>query len=182
MIDFLFELSQLKRIKHEGWRLAGIKDPESVAAHSLHAAQIGYILAKMEKHPDPYKICTMVVFHDIAECRTGDTHKVAAGYIKRDEHKAVKDQTKTLLKTGEEILSLWEETEEGKTHAGLIAKDADLLEQACAAKEYVETGYKEAQNWIENIEKKLKTQSAKKLLSKIKKTNFTHWWKDLKKI
>lgn len=46
IITFIFELVQLRRIKHEGWRLVGIDNPESVAEHSLRAAQIGYILAK----------------------------------------------------------------------------------------------------------------------------------------
>ncbi|MFB0965315.1 MAG: HD domain-containing protein [Patescibacteria group bacterium] len=46
--DFLFETFHLKNIKHEGWRFCGIPNPDSVAEHSLNAAQIGYVLAKME--------------------------------------------------------------------------------------------------------------------------------------
>ncbi|MGC9308938.1 MAG: HD domain-containing protein, partial [Thermoplasmatota archaeon] len=45
--QFIYELGMLRRIRREGWRLAGI-EPESVAAHSLRAAQIGYLLACME--------------------------------------------------------------------------------------------------------------------------------------
>ena len=47
-INFLFELGQLKRVKHEGWRLVGVEHPESVAEHSLRAAQIGYVIAALE--------------------------------------------------------------------------------------------------------------------------------------
>lgn len=65
ILNFIFELGQLKRIKHEGWRLIGVKFPESVADHCLRAAQIGYILAKMEKYENPFEVCSMVVFHDI---------------------------------------------------------------------------------------------------------------------
>ena len=46
--NLIFEGLHLKRIKHEGWRMCGIENPDSVAEHSLNAAQIGYILAKME--------------------------------------------------------------------------------------------------------------------------------------
>jgi putative hydrolase of HD superfamily len=48
LTNFLFECLNLKHIKRSGWYYAGIPAPESVAEHSLHAAQIGYILAKME--------------------------------------------------------------------------------------------------------------------------------------
>ena len=43
IVNYIFELGQLKRIKQEGFRLNGIDKPHSVAAHSLRAAQIGYI-------------------------------------------------------------------------------------------------------------------------------------------
>ena len=33
IINFIFELKQLSRIKHEGWKIIGIEDPESVADH-----------------------------------------------------------------------------------------------------------------------------------------------------
>ena len=46
--QLIFEGMHLKQIKHEGFRLAQIPYPDSVAEHSLLAAQIGYILAKME--------------------------------------------------------------------------------------------------------------------------------------
>jgi len=45
---FIFECFQLKRIKHEGWRIIGVENPDSVAAHSLSASQIAYILAQKE--------------------------------------------------------------------------------------------------------------------------------------
>ena len=59
---------------------------------------------------------------------------------------------------------------------------ADLLENAFQAKEYIEIGYKDAQNWIDNIRTILKTGSAKKLLDEIEKTSSNEWWKNLKKI
>jgi 5'-deoxynucleotidase YfbR-like HD superfamily hydrolase len=48
LVEFLFECLHLKDIKREGWRYAGIQFPESVAEHTLHAAQIGFILAQLE--------------------------------------------------------------------------------------------------------------------------------------
>jgi putative hydrolase of HD superfamily len=182
ILNFFFELGQLRRIKHEGWRTIGIIHPESVADHSLRAAQIGYILAKLEKYKNPEKVVTMIVFHDIGECRVGDIHKIATRYIKVDESQAVKEQTKPLEKLGKEIYNLWECAETQKNIAGKIAKDADLLEQAVTAKEYIEKGNKFAQNWIDNISKKLLTKTAKTLVKALEKSSAHNWWKEIKKI
>lgn len=182
ILNFIFELGQLKRIKHEGWKLAGIKDPESVAEHSLRACQIGFILAKLEKYDNPLEVCAILIFHDISECRVGDLHRVANRYVKADEEKAVEDQTKELGEIGKEILNLWKQMEHRNTKAGIIAKDADRLEQAFTAKEYIEIGYSYAQDWINNIEKSLITESAKKMLDNIKNHNTNDWWQGLKKL
>lgn len=105
--NFIFEMAQLRRIKHEGWRVIGIEHPESVADHSLRAAQISFILAKLEKYENPHEVCSMLVFHDIGECRIGDLHKIAIRYAQADEERAVREQTQPLEETGKEILRLW---------------------------------------------------------------------------
>ncbi len=180
--NFLFELGHLRRIKHEGWRLTGCDEPESIADHSLRAAQIGFILSKMEKYSDPQQVSTMLVFHDMAECRIGDLHRVAQRYTEIDEERVVKDQVKPLKNIGADILNIWKKFEYPKGKAGLIAKDADLLEMALTAREYYERGYHSTQDWINNISKSLKTQSAKKLLACIIELDPVAWWKTLKKI
>ncbi len=74
------------------------------------------------------------------------------------------------------------EYEDRTTKEGIVAKDADMLETAFQAKEYVDLGYKTCQDWIDNVEKCLKTKSAKTLLKEMKKIEFTDWWRGLKKI
>jgi putative hydrolase of HD superfamily len=174
--NFIFELGQLKRVKHEGWKLFGNSNPESVAEHSLRAAQIGYILAKLEGYDKPEEICSTLVFHDIGECRIGDIHKVARRYVESDEERAVRDQTRKLKGIGENIVELWRKTNASKTKAGAIAKDADLLEMAVTAKEYLDIGFKSAQDWLDRISKKLKTGSAKKILESLRNLNSNEWW------
>ncbi|MSR85048.1 HD domain-containing protein [Candidatus Uhrbacteria bacterium] len=179
---FIFELGQLRRIKHEGIRLIGVPNPESVAEHSLRAAQIGFVLAKMEGYANPAEVATMLVFHDIGECRIGDLHKVAARYVEADEMHAVQDQLAPLEDIGKEIFSLWNQVEEKNTQAGIIAKDADYVEQAATAKEFMEQGFTMAQDWITNTSRAVKTDSAKKLLGDILNMQSTDWWQGLKKI
>ncbi len=182
IINFFFELGMLKRVRHEGWINIGIENLESVGEHSLRAAQIGFVLAKLENYVNPQEVCSMLVFHDIGECRIGDIHKIANRYVKADEEKAVKDQLKNLDETGKDIFSLWKQIEHKDTKAGKIAKDADYLEQAITAKEYMEKGFKYAENWIDNIKKVLRTEKARELLEKIRSSDSNEWWQDLKLI
>ncbi|MDX1611481.1 MAG: HD domain-containing protein, partial [Candidatus Thermoplasmatota archaeon] len=130
VLDFLFEQGQLKRIPRSGWFRAGIDEPESVADHTLRAAQLAYILAEMEGHPDPARVCAMVVFHEIGETRVGDVDRIAKRYVQRAEEAAAKDQLEALGSIGEGIFELWRAVEEKHTPGGIIAKDADKLEAA----------------------------------------------------
>jgi len=178
---FMHEMGMLKRIQREGWKLLGIVNPESVAEHSLRAAQIGFILAKLENYENPEKICTMLVFHDIGECRIGDIHKVANRYVNANEKTVVLDQTQSLGEIGESIFSLWDEIEQQKTTAGIIAKDADLLEMIVTACEIKQRQIKGVENWFENTKKRLKTQTAKRLFQELIITEPNIWWSGLKK-
>ena len=181
IIDFFHELGLLKKIKREGWRIIGVDNPESVADHSLRTAQIAYVLAKMENHPYPEKVCALSVFHDMAECRVGDLHKIAQRYVNADEKDAAKGQTSQLGRIGKAVFSIWEEAEGKHTSAAIIAKDADLLEVAISAKEYSELGHKGTGDWIKNASKNLKTKSAKKLVKLLRLSSPNSWWKGLKK-
>ncbi|MDD5251572.1 MAG: HD domain-containing protein [Patescibacteria group bacterium] len=180
--NFIFELAQLRRIKHEGWRLAGVEHPDSVAEHSLRAAQIGFVLAVMEGYERPDEVASIVVFHELEECRIGDVHRVANRYVTADKERAVSEQAAPLAELGERLQRLWSQMEKRDTTAGIIAKDADYLEMAYLAKEYIEKGHGEAQDWINNIGRALKTESAKRLFAELETVSFCDWWKGLKKI
>jgi len=183
LTNFLFELGALKHVKRSGWWLINVKDPENVAEHSFRAAVIGYVLAKME-NVDVSKVTLMSLFNDLHEARLNDLHKVGHRYIdfKKAETAAFKEQTSELKEIGKEMFSLHEEFQTRESKEAIVARDADLLENAFQAKEYIEMGYKDAQNWIDNIWQVIKTDSAKKLLKEIEKTSCNDWWKNLKKI
>ncbi len=181
---FFFELGQLKMVKRSGWWVAGVKDPESVAEHSFRAVMIGRILAELEK-ADKDKVTMMLLFHDVPEARVNDMHKVGARYVDFDkvELKALEEQVTRLPKNiAKEVLDNFHEMHELKTKEARVAKDADLLECAIQAKEYLEQSYKDCENWIYNIEKRLKTKTGKEFLKLIKKTKPNSWWYGLKHI
>jgi 5'-deoxynucleotidase YfbR-like HD superfamily hydrolase len=63
-----------------------------------------------------------------------------------------------------------------------ILKDADYLECAFQAKEYLDVGYKGTASWLDSIEGRLKTGSARGLLSQLRKQDSNSWWKGLKRL
>jgi 5'-deoxynucleotidase YfbR-like HD superfamily hydrolase len=74
------------------------------------------------------------------------------------------------------------EYENRTTQESIIARDADWLETAFQAKEYFDLGYESTVDFIDNVEKALETESAKKIIKEMKNTKFTDWWKGLKKM
>ncbi len=184
IVDFFFETGQLKRVKRSGWWLINIKDPETVAEHSFRAALIGYVLAKLEK-VDSEKVILQCLFQDLNETRINDLHKVGQRYIefKSVEKKVFSEQLDRLpAECQNELKQLFSEFQTDSSKEGAVARDADLLENACQAKEYIDLGYKDAQNWIDNIKKIIRTESGKRLLLEIEKSSSNDWWRELKKI
>jgi putative hydrolase of HD superfamily len=64
---FGYEPGLLKRIRRSGWWHAGVPDPESVAEHTMRAAQLAAILA-VEEGAEPQRAA---LWHDGQESRTG---------------------------------------------------------------------------------------------------------------
>jgi len=187
IIKLFFELGQLRRVHHSGFKLTGIENPDSVAEHTLRVAQIGYVLAKME-NADENKVTKICLFHELGETRVGDANRVELRYrsyfyLKKSELEAYKDQVKILPeKIKKDLTFLMEEFDERKTLEARCAKDADYLEQALTAKEYIDIGYKGCKDWIKNVKKALKTGTAKKFLKVIEKTDRNEWWGKLKEL
>ena len=183
LVDFLHEAGQLKRVKRTGWWLEGVKDPESVAEHSYRTTIIAYFLAKIEG-ADAYKTAMICLFHDIHETRLNDSHKLAQRYInlEKAEKECLKEQFSMLGNEGKEIFSLINKIGDEKTKEAVIAKDADLLEDALQAKEYYEIGHKTAIEHINRIKKLVKLDSSKRILKIIEKNSSYEWFKELKKL
>lgn len=173
---FVHELAQLGITPRSGWHHIGV-DAENLSAHVLRAAQIAFILATDEGHENPHYVCTLAVFHEIAEARTGDADAVSKRYLKVDEEGAVRDQTAPLGLAGSAIFEMWKEVEEQSTPAGIIAKDADYLEMAFKARELMKLGHDDAAEWFRCVEPRLKTSAAQKLYEALSQVDPNDWWK-----
>lgn len=181
--NFLFEVGNLKRVKRSGWWLAQIKDPESVAEHTHRCSVVALIIAKMEEMSDEecHKICAAAAMHDLHETRILDLNKVSARYIEITEEKTLEIEKEQREKMPQKVKKLFEKLLQLSEKEKTILKDADYLECAIQAKEYLDIGYTDTQEWIDSVQKRLKTKSAKKILEEIKKGKANKWFENLKK-
>jgi len=184
IVNSFYEWGLLRREAHKGWMYAGVDNPESVAEHTARAALIAYVLAELEGE-NPEHCAMLLLIHDLGEIRIGDHHKIAARYLDTNEgeRRAFIEQAQNFPEQmREKWLSMFDEIEKRHTKAGIIAKDADWLEQAICGLEYMNLGYLKAKGWVDNVLAALETDSAKKLLKEAVKTDPMEWWQGLKKM
>jgi len=48
IVNYIFEMGVMRKEMHNGLKLAGVSDLNSIGEHALRAAQIGYILTVLE--------------------------------------------------------------------------------------------------------------------------------------
>ncbi len=179
MARFLFEVGHMKRVARSGWWVAGVRGPESIAEHSFRCAWIGYFLALAEG-ADPSRVVLMCLAHDVQEARINDQHKVGQRYLdpKPIEGKVFRDQVKG-LPTGEALVALHDEALEGATLEARVARDADRLEGAFQALEYVEEGHQPCRDWFVNTEASLVTDAGRALYGALASSDPKAWYRDL---
>jgi len=174
LANFLFEAGMLKRTPRSGFQFLG-SGAESVAEHIFRTAYIGYLLGRLTENADVDRLVKMCLFHDLPEARTGDLNYVNKKYVVADEDRAVRDLSEH-LPFGDEIRSLIEEFNEGKTVESRLARDADQLEMILALKEYKDVGNAYAEEWLSFALKRLDSDLAKRLASAIVATDSSMWW------
>jgi putative hydrolase of HD superfamily len=161
---FGYELGLLKRIRRAGWWHAGVRDPESVAEHSLRAAQIAALLAA-EEGASPERSAFLALWHDTQETRTGDIPHTAAKYMSKPEPREITaDQTAALPDAARDVVrAAVDEYETRQTPEAKCAKDADKLEMLLQAVEYQDIGVERVAGWIDSARKGLSTETARRI-------------------
>jgi putative hydrolase of HD superfamily len=161
---FGYELGVLKRIRRSGWWHVGVRDPESVAEHSMRVAQLAAIIAA-EEGADPARASLLALWHDSQETRTGDLPHTASGYLTKPEPRQITaDQTQRLPERSREMIRrAVDEYESRQTAEALCAKDADKLEMLLQAVEYRDIGVQRVDGWIDSARKSLKTETGQRI-------------------
>ena len=161
---FGYELGLLKRVRRTGWWHAGVRDPESVAEHTMRTAQLAALIAA-EEGGDPARAALLALWHDTQETRTGDLPHTAAAYLtKPDARRITADQTRDLPEQSREMVrSAVDEYEARETLEARCAKDADQLEMLLQAVEYRDTGVRRVDGWIDSARQGLRTGTSRRI-------------------
>ncbi|MEV6964439.1 HD domain-containing protein [Hamadaea sp. NPDC051192] len=162
--QFAFEMGVLKGVRRAGWWHAGIRDPESVAEHSLRVAQLAALIAA-EEGGDPARAALLAIWHDSQETRTGDLPHTARPYLTGPEPQVITaDQTATLPdRAGKTVREAVAEYESRSTTEAVCAHDADKLECLLQAVEYRTAGNGAVQGWIDSSRRALVTETARRI-------------------
>lgn len=161
---FGYELGVLKRIRRAGWWHAGVRDPESVAEHTMRVAQLAAIIA-VEEGADPARASFLALWHDTQETRTGDLpHTISHYLIKPEPREVTADQTANLPERSRDMVRAAVDEYESKQSAeALCARDADKLEMLLQAVEYREIGVRRVEGWIDSARKRIQTETGQKI-------------------
>ncbi|SDZ08255.1 putative hydrolases of HD superfamily [Amycolatopsis xylanica] len=161
---FGYELGILKRIRRAGWWQAGVRDPESVAEHSMRVAQLAGLLAA-EEGADPARAAYLALWHDTQETRTGDLPHTARPYLtKPDPRQITADQTAALPERAKNsVRDAVAEYEAAETPESRCARDADKLEMLLQAVEYRDIGVARVQEWINSALNGISTETGRRV-------------------
>jgi len=173
--DLLYEAGLLKTVSRTGWDT--IRAPrESVAEHSFRTAMVGWVLAKMAKlnEQEEAQLIKACLFHDLHEARIGDLHRLAKLYGKLDEKRCEADQREGLPSSMAD--DLMRSLSLLSPRLRQYAYEADKIECAITAKEYLDAGYRSGK-WIEHTQKEaVKSKEGKALLKAVLSRDSSAWF------
>lgn len=143
--ETLLRALALKDETRTGWQLRGVRDPESVAAHTWGVSLLCLFYAP-EAGVDRDRALRMAALHDLAEAETGDVptradstaETVPAAEKLHRERAAVAD----LLEPFDDgdLRELWEEYEARESDVARFVKDMDLVDMCLQAVRYEREG------------------------------------------
>lgn len=165
LIKFFIEAGKLKRIPRRGWILRKIENPETIAEHVFRTTLMGWIIGKKNRL-NPEKVIKMALVHDLCEVYSRDTTPYDTlisgkdkeeiqnlvykwpGFTRKEKERQIKDkcgrEERSLIKLTkdlspeirEEIISLWEDYENGLSKEGRFVRQLDRIENLMQALEY----------------------------------------------
>ena len=190
VLQWALEAGLLKRVKRSGWWCSGIKDPESVSDHSHRCALLAFTIAA-EEGGDAFRASALAFFHDLPETRLSEAHAVVKRYwtrIAQDEARA-RDEQNAVRPDGPArrlIAALGREWVQGRSLEARAARDADYLECAIQALEYLWQEKSTAREWLDSNLRRLQTPMGRRLGSRLKALylkgdweDFRVWWKSI---
>lgn len=129
-LEFIREIDKVKSIIRQT-PIINKSRKENDAEHSWHLATMVMILAEYAPEgTDLFRVCKMVLIHDLVEIDAGDTYlfDAEANSGKEEREQAAANRIFNILPedTGDEVMKLWQEFEERSTNE---AKFATLMDR-----------------------------------------------------
>ena len=128
--DALIEALGLKDVVRAGWIRAGVKQPESVAAHSWGMAMLATQLCP--EHLNLQRVLELCILHDVAEVIVGDITP-DDGIETSEKHRLEMDAIREMGIDAEEIFT---EYEQQVTEESQFVRYLDKLDMALQAEIY----------------------------------------------
>jgi len=147
-LDALLAALALKDERRTGWQLRGVRDPESVAAHSWGVAYLCVVFGgrAAREFGEPFDVdraVRLAVVHDLAEAETGDvplradTDPAERADNRERERAAMDDLAGALPET---VTASWEEYEGRDTPEATFVAEMDVVEMCLQALAYERAG------------------------------------------
>jgi putative hydrolase of HD superfamily len=161
LINFLAELTRLKSTPRIGWLLRGVRDVESVAAHSFGVAVIAMLLADRARargvEVNVERLLRMALLHDLTEARTGDLPSTIKRYFGKAEIKAADEAIAKEIFTQlgdfrESYLELFFDYEHRASIESRLVKAADKLDLLVQSREYEKGGARSVEEFWETAD------------------------------
>ncbi|MFD4673424.1 HD family hydrolase [Lentzea sp. NPDC058450] len=182
IVEFVYEVGQLKRLPRAGWLFAGVQHPETVAAHSFRVGVLAYAIA-VQEGANPDRAATLGLFHDVPETRIGDIPYVGKLYVdvKVAPEQVARDQVRHLPpRLAEHVVQLVAEHEAAKdldhTPEARCSRDADKIELLLQAREYQATGVGKMELFMQTMRASVVTDTGKALMEAAHRIAPTEWW------
>lgn len=180
-IDFLFEVGSLRNVPR-AWQQILSGRVQNISEHVFRTTLIAWVIA-LEEKADVNKVLKICLIHDIGESRAGDIAFMHRDYVTRNEELAEEHIfQETALES--EAHALLKEYGERQTLEAKIVKDADNLDVDLELKELSKIGDTAAKGMQDDHrpevrEKKLYTDTAKRMWDEIQKTDPNNWHQNL---
>ncbi|SEQ24222.1 putative hydrolases of HD superfamily [Lentzea xinjiangensis] len=182
IVEFVYEVGQLKRLPRAGWLFAGVPHPESVAAHSFRVGVLAHAIA-VQEGANPDRAATLGLFHDVPEARTGDLPYVGKLYVglKVPPQQVAADQVRhlpaPLAAHVEQLIAEHEAAKDGDhTPEARCSRDADKLELLLQAREYQAAGVTKMERFIQTNRDAVVTDTGRALLDSALRIAPSQWW------
>ena len=153
-LQALLPLLALDRLPRTGWLLAGIAQPETVAAHSHGTAVLTLVLGPQVRPAlDLGRAASLAVVHDLPEALTTDLPRRAAELLPRGAKEAADEQATRQLATGlgAPIGELLEEYAAQESREAIFARLCDKLHLGLRLVGYLRSGARGLDDFYEGI-------------------------------